>query len=264
MGYDYKGRGNGLNVKEQWPESDVEMMELSIPEYVNEEKFHVYYLTVSGHLNYNFYGNLMAAKHKEDVRDMLDAGYSEAAAAYIATQMEFDQSVEYLINSLKSAGKLEDTVIVISGDHHPYGLTIEEREELAGADIDPVFEDFRSTLMIWNSEMEPVQVDKYCSSLDVMPTLANLFGLEYDSRLVMGSDILSDSPALVMFSNRSYITDYGRYNSVTDTFTLNEGAEVSDSYAAEVLNIVNDKFEYSAKILENDYYAKVFPNNQSE
>ena len=111
MGYDYKGYGNGLNVTKTWPESDVEMMELTIPEYINDAKFHTYYMTVSGHLEYNFSGNRMAAKHQEDVADL---DYSEAARAYIACQMEFDQAVQYLIEQLDAAGILDDTVIVIS------------------------------------------------------------------------------------------------------------------------------------------------------
>ena len=62
---------------------------------------------------------------------------------------------------------------------------------------------------------EPVQVDKVCSSVDVIPTLLNLLGIEYDSRLYSGKDILSDSPGLVVFSNMGFMTDYCIYNSKT-------------------------------------------------
>lgn len=259
MGYDYKGVGNGLEVETTWPESDLEMMEKTVGEYSKSEPFHVYYLTVSGHMNYNFYGNMMCYKHRDDVQDMLDAGYSEAASAYVACQMEFDQAVEYLIDSLEDAGVLDDTVIVISGDHYPYGLETEQIQELSDWEIDSM-EVHRSTLIIWNSQMEPVSVDKYCSSLDIMPTLANLFDLPVDSRLVMGRDILSDADPLVIFNDRSFITDMGRYDASTDTFTPNEGVQVPEGYAAEILDQVNDKFDYSRMILDYDYYAKVFEN----
>ena len=259
MGYEYKGVGNGLNIEKQWPESDLEMIEATLPEYIGDEHFHTYYMTVSGHLEYNFMGNMMAYKHKAEVQDMLDAGYSEAASAYVSCQIELDKALEYLINSLDEAGVLDDTVIVLSGDHYPYGLTHEQREELAGHEIEENFEEYRTTLILWNSEMESVTVDKYCCSLDIMPTLANLFGLKYDSRLVMGRDIMSDSRSLIIFNNHSYITDYGRYNSVTDTFLPNDGVQVPDGYASVILDRVNDEFLYSAKILDKDYYAKIFP-----
>ena len=220
MGYIYEGVGNGMEITNQWPESDLEMMEVTVPDYIDEEHFLTYYMTVSGHMNYTFMGNMMAFKHKDEVSDL---SYSEGPRAYIACNMEFDQAMEYLIDQLDEAGVLDNTVIVISGDHYPYGLEMSEMEEIAGGSIEQTFELYRSTLMIWNSEMDTVHVDKYCSSLDIMPTLANLFGLDYDSRLVMGRDILSDSDALVIFSDRSFITDYGRYNSSQDTFTVNEG-----------------------------------------
>lgn len=254
MGYEFKALGNGLDVTPSWPESDVEMMELTIPEYINDEKFHTYYMTVSGHLEYNFAGNAMSRKHQDEVQDL---PYSEACKAYIACNMEFDQALEYLIDQLEAAGKLDNTVIVFSGDHYPYGLTVDEIAELNGGPVDETFELYRSTLVIWNSKMETVQVDKYCSALDIMPTLANLFGLKYDSRLIAGQDILSDSPALVMFNDKSYITDYGRYKASTNEFIPNNGVSVSDTYASDVLNVVKAKFKYSVAILENDYYAKV-------
>ena len=49
----------------------------------------------------------------------------------------------------------------------------------------------------------PIYVDKVGSQIDVLPTLLNLFGIEYDSRLIVGQDILSSNEGLAIFSNRS-------------------------------------------------------------
>lgn len=256
MGYEYKGLGNGLKVKETWPESDLEMMELTLPGDMAAAPFHTYYMTVSGHLNYTFYGNYIAAKNKDLVAHM---DYSEGSKAYLACNAELDRAVSYILEQLAAAGQLENTVIAISGDHYPYGLKDEEMDELAGRTLEKRFEKYKSTLILWSKDMkEPVQADKVCSSLDVLPTLANLMGIEYDSRLIMGRDILSDSPGLVEFNDRSFITDSGRYDSKTNVFIPNEGAVVSEGYAREVLSQVNDEFAYSAKILDKDYYRKVF------
>ena len=257
MGYDYKGLGNGLDVRETWPESDVEMMELTVPEYIGDERFVTYYMTVSGHLQYNFIGNYIAYKNKDLVADL---PYSEEVQAYLACQIELDRAVGSLIDQLEAAGRLEDTVIVLSGDHYPYGLTKAGIDELAGHEVDEKFELYKSRLLLWCASMEePVEVDKYCSSLDVMPTLANLFGLPYDSRLVMGRDILSDTPGLVIFSNYSFLTDAGAYDSKTDEFTpWKEDTAVDESYARDVLTDVTSRFDYSRLILETDYYRVVF------
>jgi len=105
--------------------------------------------------------------------------------------------------------------------------------------------------------MEAVTIDKPMSSLDIIPTLSNLLGLEFDSRLLMGRDIFSDSEPLVIFLNKSFITDKGSYNSITGEFIANEGIEVDENYINWISAIINNKFYYSVKILDTDYYNKV-------
>ncbi len=249
LGYVYKGLGTGLKVKEQWPESDVEMIDLTTPEYIGQEPWHVYYMTVSGHLNYNWNGNMMCRKHRQDVADLQ---MSEACKAYIACNMEFDQAMKLLTERLDAAGQLENTVFVISGDHYPYGLTDAEISEFLGHEVEPEFEKYKSALIIWTPGMKPETVDKYCSTLDIIPTVSNLFGLEYDSRMLSGSDIFSTAPSLVLFRDKSWITEKGRYNAKTG-----ENSGLSAEYIGEINNIVNNKFTFAQMILENDYYSKV-------
>ena len=105
--------------------------------------------------------------------------------------------------------------------------------------------------------MEPETVTKQASSLDIIPTLSNLLGLEYDSRLLMGTDIFSDAEPLIPFVNKSFITDKGRYNSVTKQFIPNDGEIFDEVYVDYIASIVQAKFFYSAKMLETDYYSKV-------
>jgi len=263
MGYEYYGLGNGLEVTRSWPESDEEMMVLSVPQYINEENFMVYYLTVSGHLNYNVDQNDMSAKHWDAVAHL---PYTEAPKGYLASQIELDRAVYSLLEQLDAAGKLEDTVIVLSGDHYPYGLQDEEISEILGHQVEPNFEKFKSTLILWNAEMEePVQVDKYCSSLDVMPTLANLFGLEYDSRLLAGRDILSDAPGLVIFYNYSFLSERGAYRSTLEEFTpWGETQADDEEYLVQTLEDIRDRFRYSALILDEDYYRVLFQPEEQQ
>ena len=256
MGYEYYGIGNGLELEEVFPPSDLEMMEEIVPRFVDEDHFMVYCLTVSGHLNYNREGNVMSDRHYDEVAGL---PYSEGVKCYLACQQELELAMESLVRQLEEAGRLEDTVIVLSADHYPYGLTDEEYSELFGHPVDPVFEIYENSLILWSADLEePVHVDKYCSSLDVMPTLANLFGLEYDSRLMAGRDILSDTPGLVIFSNYSFLTDLGAYNSTTDVFTMWDGSEPDLDYVAERVAEVQNRVAYSASILDNDYYRVVF------
>lgn len=254
MGYDYKAVGHGLTVKNTWPESDLEMMEKTVHEYIGNEPFHAYYMTVSGHMLYSFTGNSMANKNKQYVKDL---PYSEPAKAYLATQIELDRALEYLLNELEKAGLAENTLIALSPDHYPYGLEHAEIEELAGHPVEKNFELYKSTFILYAKGMTPETIDKPISSLDIIPTLSNLLGLEFDSRLLMGTDVFSDSEPLVIFLNKSFITSKGRYNSVTGKFTPNPGVNADNSYVKNISTLVDSKFYYSTKILETDYYRKV-------
>ncbi len=260
LGYDvWIGMGNGMEeyVQEQWPESDLEMIEGTTQLYVNSnEPFHVYYLTVSGHTEYNFDGNSMAYKNMNEISDTTS---STQVRAIKASNLELEKALTVLLEDLDKAGKLDDTVIVLSADHYPYGLSDEAYNELAGKELDTNFERYHNTLIIYNSAMEEnVYVDKPCCDIDVLPTLLNLFGIEYDSRLLMGSDILSDASSMVIFQNYSWITEKGRYNGDTGEFTAIDGAAVPDGYVQTVSNIVANKVKYSEYILETDYYNLIF------
>lgn len=260
MGYNsYLAVGTGLEDRmdtSNWPNSDYEMVKTTVNDYINNEKFMAYYMTVSGHMNYTKIGNMMVYRNWEQVKDL---PYSNKAKGYLAANIELDKAVGELLSRLEEAGKLEDTVIVISGDHYPYGLTLGEINELSTFERDDKFEKFRMPFLIWSGSMKgPIKVEKIGSSLDVLPTVLNLFGAEFDSRLLMGRDILSDSDPIVIFSDRSFITDKGRYNSLTEQFTPNEGVTVEEGYVDKINTIIYKKYQMSRLILENDYYKHVF------
>ena len=259
MGYDsYLAVGTGLEDRmdtSKWPNSDYEMIDVTVNDYINNDKFLAYYMTVSGHLNYTRSGNCMVYRNWDLVKNL---PYSDKAKSYLATNIELDKAVGELINKLQLAGKLEDTVIVISGDHYPYGLTLDEINELSTYERDDTFEKYRMPLLIWSGSMEePINVEKIGSSLDILPTVLNLFGVEYDSRLLIGRDILSDVDPLVIFADRSFITDKGRYNSITGQFIPNEGVQVEEEYVQEINNIIYRKYQMSRLILEKDYYRTI-------
>lgn len=256
MGYEYKGVGNGLKIKNTWPESDLEMIDVTAGEYISDKPFHTYYMTVSGHLNYSFGGNFIARKNKSYVENL---SYSDTSKAYIACNMELEFAMKSLIDKLEAAGVADRTIIAISPDHYPYGLPKENIDELAGHEVEKNFELYKSTFILWKKGMDTVIIDKPCSSLDIIPTLSNLFGLDYDSRLLMGTDILSESDPLVIFSNRSWITDKGKYNSSTNSMEYTNDSEEDSNYVKEINKIVSDKFKYSAKIIEKNYYNVMKP-----
>lgn len=255
MGYYYQGVGNGVEVGKHWPESDLEMMQFSIPEYIDDDLFNIYYMTVSGHLNYNFTGNYCAKIHYDDVQDL---PYSDPCKAYIACNMEFDLAMQHLIEQLEEKGIADRTVICFTGDHWPYGLTNDEISEILGHKVEENFELYKSNLILWSGAIkEPIHISKYCCSMDIVPTLMNLFGFDYDSRLYMGRDILSNTEGFIIFINRSYITDKVMYNSTNGQYTYLTSEELPEDYLANCKKTLNSRWNFSKKIMDLDYYKYI-------
>lgn len=256
LGMKYIGCYNGLEKKmncKHWPNSDHEMMKVTTSYYINKAHFATYYMTVSGHLNYNFPGNNMASRNKKAVKNLKN---SDAVKAYVATQIEFDKAMKLLLQRLKEAGKLDDTLIVITPDHYPYGLTKKQLNERSKINRSNKFETHHTTLIMYNPTIETKVIDRVVSSVDILPTLYNLFGLDYDSRLVMGRDIFSEEEHIVILSDRSWVTDKGTYDSVKKKFSLKKGVELEDkdAYVNRINKIVKKRVSVSASILDNNYY----------
>ena len=270
FGYEkFIGYGNGIEVgvSNKWPQSDLEMMETTVDWYIDHQPFSVYYMTVSGHCNYSWTGNSMSKKNKDAVANM-DA--SETIKAYHASQIELEKAMAYLVQRLEEAGIADDTLIVLSSDHYPYGLengsfgnTQDYVSELYGYTYQNYAERDHSSLIMWSGAFDKMEekmvIDEPTYSIDILPTLLNLFGVEFDSRLLVGRDVFSGTEALVCWTDYSWKTERGFYNSRTGKFTPDEGYEMpDDDYIKRIKSIVSYKIYFSKTALEVDYYDKLF------
>ena len=267
----YMGYGNGVEkfVKHTWPESDLEMIEGSLPTYIDKQPFNIYYMSVSGHSLYSLGSNAMSKKHWDTVKDL---DYSDTVKAYLACQVELDAAMEYLIDELEKEGIADDTVIVICADHFPYGLDSTTDSvgkpmltELYGEPItNNLFRD-HNRLIIWSGaleEMDPIIVDTPTFSPDITPTLLNLFGVEFDSRLMVGRDVLSDAQPLIFNLGYEWKTDLGTYTGGRFT-PVSDDVEIPDGYVESIKTIVKNKINFCKKCVSTDYYSHVFPDAPS-
>lgn len=281
FGYEkFIGYGNGMEegLNWSWPCSDDEMMQWTVPQYIDEQPFSIYYMTVSGHAAYTEEADAMAVKNLQYLRDTYPSfnEHSEKVQCYLAANYELEKGLTYLLDQLEEQGILDDTVICLTADHYPYGLEksaawdndVSYLDELYGYPVEAYNQQERdkNTLIIWSGciEDQHIEVDDPVSSIDIVPTLANLFGTDFDSRLYNGRDVFSDASPLVMWIDRSWKTDLGVYNAGTDVFTPNEGVsedDIPEGYVEQIQNRVRNEFTFSQSVLENDYYAHVYSND---
>ncbi len=252
------------------PNSDAETAIQTLDDYLGildengkVKQFHAYYMTYSGHHPYYDIHDTTHSKNPMTFnnRDKVDPlPYSEVVKSYLAANLEVENMVTAIVERLEEAGCLDNTVIVLTNDHYPYGLLDKQYNELAGKKVDTNFGIFENTFICYNAGMtEPVVVDTPCCTVDILPTLLNLFGYDYDSRLLAGTDILDpNSFHIAMLYNQSFITDSVKYSTKNGKTTyIADKSTVPDGYVDACIAYVKNKFEVSLQIVTNDYY-KVF------
>ena len=182
---------------------------------------------------------------------VLEGMESDGAGVFIPAKLKDGQ-----IDAKSSVATLEE----LAGES--FGSS-EDLEYLKEGNIN--FDVYRNSLILWSASMEePVEVDKVCCQVDILPTVSNLLGLEYDSRMLDGSDILSDNEGLVVFSSKCWRSDRGFYDRYTSTFTPAAGvsmtAEEQEDYVSAMKKLVQYKLDSTALVIENDFYGYVFGN----
>lgn len=249
---------DSLNIKDVlgW-QSDNELINKTISDYIYENKFFTFYITSSMHWPYDEYSYL-GEKYFDKI-NKFHPDYPEDVKRYLSKSMEFDAALETLLQELKYANKLDNTVICIFSDHRPFKFEteifrtyslIEDRKRTYGSYLTP--------FIIYNSKTKGKEITNTCSTIDHVPTIANLFDLNYDPRLYMGNDALTDECVVVM-NNLDWITNKGAYAKSDKSSYANLDKEYIDKINAHVKNMVN----VSKTILEKDYIEKrkeiIFP-----
>lgn len=278
-GFDYYiANGNGLEEIAGFWATDEMMLEKTLDSYHSKEPFCMYYMTISGHAFYNDSSNFKVIKNIAKVKEVYGDKYPDQVNNYICYQLYLEDALKKLIDGLEKYNLLDDTVICMVADHYPYGLNSASFTDgtnyimyLYGSmDLDKYDLD-KSMPIIWCASLEKEHkdlvktIDELTSSIDLLPTLLNLFGAKYDSRLIAGRDVFSNVEPFVVYNSGSFFTKDGRYYKLTNSFISKDGTEKSKEYIDEYKEKARNLILFSAYIIEEDYYNYVFTNkNVSE
>ncbi len=239
------------NAYKEWP-SDVELVEKMLEKIEDQDKFMVWMTSVTAHQPYTTsseYGNKYLDLFK-------DTGYDITLKRYMSKLKEFDNAIGALLDGLEDQGKLDDTVIVLYGDHYPYGLKNSVLNTYFDYNVEYQYEVDRIPFIIYNSEIQSQQFDEYTSYINLTPTVANLFDLDYDPRLYAGYDLLSKTyPDRVIFANGSWKDKKAFYNASTGKITyVRKDDTYTDEEIKEINKTISDKISMSNLAIKVDYF----------
>ena len=192
-------------------------------------------------------------------------GYSNPVKAYLACNIELEKAMTYLMQRLEEQGIADKTAIVLGGDHFPYGLSYDSYSQLVGYEVNS-FNKYKSSLIFWVGGLdETIYVDDYMCNIDILPTILNLWGFSYDSRLLAGTDIFSDSEHIAVLRNQSILNDKVWFNADNGKVTwLVDKSQVPEGYLDSLITLVKNRFALSKNILNEAYYNFVFKQSDVE
>ena len=222
---------------------------------VDSDKFMTWLTTVSSHQPY-YYSSIEGDKYLS-LYDNLDLKID--LKRYKSKLKILDNALGILIDGLTASGKLDDTVIVLFGDHYPYGLSTNTINSVLDYDTGVNYESERVPFVIYNSKMEPKVFKEYTSYVNILPTVANLFGLNYDPRLYMGTDLLSkDYKSLVVFADGSWKNEYAYYNASKSDIEYFTDKTYSIEELQQINNNISNKINMSSLAIKNNYFNYLY------
>ena len=220
-----------------------------------DEPFFTYIITYSGHGPYNEEMHNIAAPHYEQAKAVVAAsgvtGSAENLEEYtraIAHAMETDAFIGELVDALEQDGKLSDTVLLFYADH--YGKYMSDKEFLAqikGIASGDQMELYHTPCFFTGGGLAPQKIEKYTSTVDLVPTIVNLFGLSADCRYYAGDDVFGDGGGVVPLPN------YGWFDGKT-YFSADYQGKTTEEIAA-VTAEVQGRMSASMDALRCDYFS---------
>lgn len=228
---------------------------LELIDNVDNDHFMTWLTTVSSHQPY-YYSSIEGDKYlslyeDRDIRTDLKR--------YKSKLKILDNALGILLDGLEKKGILDDTVIVMYGDHYPYGLSTDTINTVLDYDTNQDYENERVPFVIYNTGIDSKEFDSYTSYINILPTVANLFDLDYDPRLYMGSDLLSkDYESMVVFADGSWKNEYAYYNASRSNIEYYSDKTYSVDELKEINSVIDAKIKMSSLAIKNNYFNYLY------
>jgi len=239
------------NAYKEWP-SDVELVDAAWNKIDHSKPYMALLTTVTTHQPYGV-SSTYGDKYLERFEDL---DVSQSVKRYLSKMTELDLALERLLELLEESGELDNTVIVMFGDHYPYGIKTSELQDMFDYDLEVHKEIERTPFIIYNSATEGQKIDSYTTYMNITPTLANLFNLEYDPRLYMGEDLFSeDYSNIAVFADGSWQSPYAYYDAEkSKLFYTQNSYTYTDEEVFAINKDINEKISMSNLAIVKNYF----------
>jgi phosphoglycerol transferase MdoB-like AlkP superfamily enzyme len=230
---EYKDKGYNYANDISWIDND-ETYNLLVPK--TDKKFMSFLVTYSMHLPFFNNGMCEQAVRNEKIMYKPWEKKEEICLRYLAFQT--DEMIRKLLKRLEEDKMLDDVVLVLFADHDAYGFSDKNYlSEVKGTNN--IYLQQKTPLIIWSKDIKHEDIDILMDTADLVPTIANMFGLEYDSKFYLSTDVFSNN--------------HDNYVYFSSGFTLDSDGNFIDNNSS---NKGNEMINYNKYLLKTDYFRK--------
>lgn len=234
--------------------SDAEMMEYYLKNLDKRDSntpFMSWITTVTSHQYYR-----TSSKYYKEYGSLFDKSLPSDVRVYMSRLKVVDDAIGILLDGLEERGILEDTVIALFCDHYPYAINLDSLGNALGYSVSEDNLMDQVPFIIYNKGTERKIFTEYTSYVNLTPTLANLFKLDYDSRIYLGSDILSeDYNSLVLFADGSWKNEYAFFNASTNKIKYYTDKVYTDEEILAINEELSLKLKMSNLAIKTNYFS---------
>ena len=211
-----------------------------------ETKFADYIITYSAHMPFQANKGVCSLLVEDTTMDLTEYECLKLQAR------ETDDMLKLLIENLKEKDLIDNTILVLFSDHYLYTLNDKTLLDKYKTTENNLIN--QTTWMIWSNDMKKTDIKKVTSQLNILPTVANLLGLEYHPNYYLMPDALSeDYKGLVFFSDYSWYDG----NVYVDNGIVTNNKKISEEELNEKNNLVNELVKINDSVLSTDYFKNI-------
>ena len=216
--------------------------------FKQNSKFVDYIITYTPHTPFTTSKEVgqLVAEMKYGKDNIPDLSEEETAKLMVG---ETDYMVGLLIQALKDNNLYDNTVIVAYADHYLYTINdktvLDKNKNTLGNLIN------HTPFFIWSNDIQPKDVHKVTMQMNILPTVLNLFGIDYNSNYYLGTNALAKN-----YKGIAFFSDYSWYDGnvyVDDEKILNKG-KLSKKKREETSELVHNIIRKNDLTLKYDYF----------
>lgn len=228
--------------------------------FPTDKRFYTYITTITMHGIYYERENLQ--EHMEKLKSVYTPKGTEEEAIlmnYVSTVMEFDKALGIMMEDLENKGLLENTTILLFGDHNCYYQQLSNYvKDIEDYDTKNYYTDlYKVPLMIYDKNLQPRTIDKFACTSDIVPTLLDLLGIRTYENIYYGNSVFGNQES-VLYS-RAYgifIGDGIVCRSLNNLLYISDmvSKEYQEQFKNEAKQLINE-IEYCDQLFYQDYFA---------